>query len=142
MNIRDVFFVGGYGVISQWVDVDHFAQAEPDPLAHDSAEIVAHINSDKKDDLTRLCKIFLACPDVDSCKMTALDRLGFDLRIRDSAGAIREYRVAFRETVSNRFDVQSALVKAFQEAWERENGYDETWEGEDVRPTILYYAPL
>lgn len=142
MSLNDVFFVGGYGVVSQWVDVADFREAEPDPLAHDAPGIVADLNSQKTDDIKRLCKAFLAISDPHSCKMTALDRLGFDLRVWDSKGEIREYRVAFREVVSNRFDVQSALVKAFQEAWERENGYDETWEGEDVRPTILYYAPL
>lgn len=142
MDVEDVFFVGGYGVVSQWVDVNHFAQAEPDPLAFDAPGIVQSINADKGEDLRRLCKIFLNVDDVEKCTMTSLDRLGFDLRIWESSGEIREYRVAFREVVSNRFDVQSALVKAFQEAWERENGYDETWAGEDTRPTVLYYAPL
>ena len=142
MEVEDVFFVGGYGVVSQWVDVSQFAQAEPDPLAFDAPDIIRSINSDKGDDLIRLCKIFLGVDDVQKCTMTSLDRLGFDLRIRENSGEIREYRVAFREVVSNRFDVQSALVKAFQEAWERENGYDETWAGEDTRPIVLTYAPL
>ncbi|KAI0567142.1 FMN binding protein [Gracilaria domingensis] len=140
MNLRDVFFVAGYGVQSQWVNVGEFCAAEADPLAHDAPAIVRNLNESKTEDLRRLCKVFLGDPDPKVCKMTALDRLGFDMRVKDSAGAYREYRVAFREVVSNRFDVQSALIKAFQEAWERENGYDETWTGEDMRPTLLYYA--
>lgn len=142
MDVEDVFFVGGYGVVSQWVDAAEFAEGEPDPLAFDAPGILAAINDAKEDDLKRLCRVFLDLPDVQRCTMTSLDRLGFDLRVRDKDAAIREYRVAFREVVSNRFDVQSALVKAFQEAWERENGYDETWAGEDTRATVLYYAPL
>eukprot|EP00178_Gracilaria_changii_P023178 TRINITY_DN69_c0_g1_i1.p1 TRINITY_DN69_c0_g1~~TRINITY_DN69_c0_g1_i1.p1 ORF type:complete len:351 (+),score=57.10 TRINITY_DN69_c0_g1_i1:5257-6309(+) len=140
MNLRDVFFVAGYGVLSQWVNVDEFCGAEADPLAYDAPAIVRNLNENKEEDLRRLCKVFLGDPDPKVCKMTALDRLGFDMRVKDSTGAYREYRVAFREEVSNRFDVQSALIKAFQEAWERENGYDETWTGEDMRPTLLYYA--
>lgn len=141
MDVLDVFYVGGYGVVSQWVDAAEFSEGEPDPLAFDAPEIVASINEGKEEDLKRLCKVFLELEGVTSCTMTSLDRLGFDLRVRDKDSVISEYRVAFREVVQNRFDVQSALVKAFQEAWERENGYDETWVGEDARPTVLYYAP-
>lgn len=141
MNVDDVFFVGGYGVVSQWVEASEFASAEPDPIAFDAPDIMSSLNENKEADLKRLCKVFLDVPEPARVKMASLDRLGFDLRVRDQAGEIREYRVGFREVVSNRFDVQSALVKAFQEAWERENGYDETWEGEDTRPTALYYSP-
>lgn len=141
MEVLDVFYVGGYGVVSQWVDAGDFAQSEPDPLAFDAPGIVEGINENREEELKRLCKVFLELEDVGNCTMTSLDRLGFDLRVRDKNSAIREYRVGFREVVSNRFDVQSALVKAFQESWERENGYDETWVGEDARPTVLYYAP-
>lgn len=140
MRIHDVFFVGGYGVVSQWVQVSDYEMAAPDPLAFDAPAIVSDLNARKTRDLKRLCKVFLQMDDVERCTMTGLDRLGFDLRVRDSKGEIKEYRVAFREVVSNRFDAQSALVKAFQEAWERENGFDETWEGENMRPTALYYA--
>jgi hypothetical protein len=73
--------------------------------------------------------------------MTGLDRLGFDVRVRANVDAsIREYRVAFRESVNNRFDCQSALVKAFQEAWERQNGMEDAWLAEEARPTVMYYA--
>lgn len=141
MDVDDVFFVGGYGVVSQWVDAKEFADAQHDPLAFDAPEIVKAINEKKGEELKRLCAVYLGV-EAERCVMMNLDRLGFDLRVRDADGLFKEYRVAFREKVSNRFDVQSALVKAFQEAWERENGYDETWAGEDRRPTVLYYSPL
>lgn len=64
--------------------------------------------------------------DIAKYTMKSLGRLGFDLRVREKDAVIAEYRVPFREVVQTRFDVQSALIKAFQEAWERENGYDET----------------
>ena len=64
--------------------------------------------------------------DIAKYTMKSLGRLSFDLRVREKDAVIAEYRVPFREVVQTRFDVQSALIKAFQEAWERENGYDET----------------
>lgn len=139
MRIDDVLFVGGYGVISQWVNADEFSQARPDALAFDAPSIVAKLNEHKEADLKRLCRVFLNIGEVVRCKMTSLDCLGFDLRVRDEDGDTREYRVAFREAVSNRFDVQSALLKTLQEAWERENGFEDSWEGADARPTILYF---
>lgn len=138
MDVDDVLYIAGYGVISQWVAAKEFAEAQPDPLAFDAPGIVARLNETKEADLRRLSRVFLGVEDVARCKMTTLDRLGFDLRVRDEKGKTKEYRVAFREDVTNRFDAQSALVKAFQEAWERENGFDETWEGEDTRATVVY----
>lgn len=139
MQVDDVLFVAGFGVTSQWVPATDFAAARPDPLAFDAPAIIARLNEAKEADLRRLSRVFLRVDDAVTCSMAALDRLGFDLRIRNENAETREYRVGFRESVSNRFDVQSALVKAFQEAWERENGFDETWEGEDARPTVLYF---
>lgn len=138
MNVDDVLFIAGYGIISQWVAANEFSRAQPDPLAFDAPKIVARLNETKEADLRRLCHVFLGIEDVVRCTMTSLDRLGFDLRVRDEKANTKEYRVAFREEVVNRFDAQSALVKAFQEAWERENGFDETWEGEDTRATVIY----
>lgn len=138
MNVDDVLFIAGYGIISQWVSAGEFANADPDPLAFDAPGIVARLNETKEAELRRLCRVFLGVDDVVRCKMTSLDRLGFDLRVRDNQAKTKEYRVAFREDVVNKFDAQSALVKAFQEAWERENGYGDTWEGEDARATVVY----
>jgi heme iron utilization protein len=146
MSVHDVYFVGGFGVVAQWVDASDFAGANPDPLAFDAAEIVSEINSARGEELTRLCEVYLGLGGEEagghfSCKMTSLDRLGFDVRVRTDAGAtIREYRVAFRESVNNRFDCQSALVKAFQEAWERQNGMADAWLTEEARPTVMYYS--
>lgn len=138
MHIDDVFFVGGFGVVATWVGAKSFLDALPDPLCFDAPGIVREINKTRGDDLIRMSRIFLGIEAAQSCTLSALDSLGFDLRVRDSNGDFQEYRVAFRENVANRFDVQSALVKSFQEAWEREMGYADTWA--DERPTIMYYS--
>lgn len=140
MSVKDVFYVGGFGVVAQWVDPKLYAEAEPDPLAFDAPSIVADLNATRREELKLLCEVFLDQQDMSSCTMMGLDRLGFDLRIRSASGFIREYRVAFREEVRNRFECQSALVKVFQEAWELKHGHADSWQAEGSRPTVLYYA--
>jgi putative heme iron utilization protein len=140
MTVRDVYFVGGFGVVSQWVDPADFARSAPDPLAFDAPEMIAEINKDRQEDLQRLCEVYLGLERIGKCTMMGLDRLGFDLRVRSVSGDLREYRVAFRESVKTKFDCQSALVKAFQEAWERQNGHAELWETEETRPAVMYFA--
>ena len=140
MEVDDVFFVGGFGVVAKWVGATKFLDAEPDPLCFDAPDIVFRLNSEREEDLKRLCRVFLGLKDVSTCKLSNLDRLGFDLRVKDEDVVFKEFRVAFRENVNNRFDVQSALVKTFQEAWEREMGFAESWADDDERPTLMYYS--
>eukprot|EP00171_Calliarthron_tuberculosum_P018567 IDg18567t1 len=140
MDVDDVFFVGGFGVVATWVSAGQFLDAQPDPLCFDAPDIVRTINGSREEDLLRLCRIFLGIEAAQSCTLSALDRLGFDLRVRDESGDFKEYRVAFREKVANRFDVQSALVKTFQEAWEREMGHADSWADDDERPAVMYYS--
>lgn len=47
-----------------------------------------------------------------------------------------EYRVGFRHEVNSSEDAKSEMVKLFQEAWEREQGYFFT----DELPPITKYA--
>lgn len=140
MDVDDVFFVGGFGVVAKWVGANQFLKALPDPLCFDAPEIVAKLNIERQEDLKRLCRVFLGIDEVQTCNLSGLDRLGFDLRVRDKDVVFKEFRVAFREVVNTRFDVQSALVKTFQEAWEREMGFAESWADDDERPTLMYYS--
>ncbi len=140
MAVHDVYFVGGFGVVAEWVEPEMYASGEPDPLAFDAPNIVREINEKRQDELKRLCEVYLGMDTVGRCTMMGLDRLGFDLRVRAGSADVREYRVAFRESVENTFDCESALVKAFQEAWERQNGDADSWQAEGSRPTVMYYA--
>eukprot|EP00181_Compsopogon_caeruleus_P000158 CAMPEP_0184686728 /NCGR_PEP_ID=MMETSP0312-20130426/23776_1 /TAXON_ID=31354 /ORGANISM="Compsopogon coeruleus, Strain SAG 36.94" /LENGTH=288 /DNA_ID=CAMNT_0027142151 /DNA_START=175 /DNA_END=1041 /DNA_ORIENTATION=- len=140
MRVEDIFFVGGFGVTATWVSPDDFALAEPDPLAFDAPSIVAATNERRQDDLIRLTRVFLGLEGTPKVQMMSLDRLGFDMRVKTESGEVREYRIGFREKVGNRFDVQSALTKTLQEAWERENGFGESWDEADERPVIMYYG--
>lgn len=140
MDVNDVYYVGGFGVVAEWIDRNLFIDADPDPLAFDAPQIIQDINTKREQDLLRLCRVFLGVDDVQRCQLMGLDRLGFDLRVRGKDAVYQEFRVAFRENVNNRFDVQSALVKTFQEAWERESGFSESWADDDERTAFMYYS--
>ena len=74
--------------------------------------------------------------DVEIVQVKGVDRLGMDLRVtRSSTGATDEYRIGFRDRVASSEDAKSEIIKTFQEAWERENGY--IW-SEELPPIICY----
>lgn len=122
MSVEDVYFVGGFGVTATWVPPEEYSSASADPLAFDAPAMVSTTNKRQQKELRSMCRVFLGVTDAETVTMMALDRLGVDLRVVTTAGATSEFRVAFRETVTCRFDAQSALVKALQESWEKENG--------------------
>ena len=45
IQIERVYYVGGFGVSSEWVDVGAYFAATPDMLAGESASLVAKLNS-------------------------------------------------------------------------------------------------
>lgn len=140
MEVRDIYFVGGYGVAATWVDPKEYTCSEPDPLAFQSQELLKLMNTDHMEDVVRFCRVFLELRSIEKCEIVMIDRLGFDIRVQLSEVDIREYRIGFREHVVTKLDAQSALVQAMQEAWELENGYEQLWSEEAPRPTVLYYS--
>lgn len=109
-------------------------EADPDVMAHEVSRIISRINNEHEAELRLMCRHFLGAREIDQVTATSVDRLGIDLRV--TAGELTdEYRIGFREKVSTTEDAKSELVKMFQEAWERENGY--AWI-EDLPPVIRY----
>lgn len=92
MEIAEVYFVGGFGVMG-WVVAEDFLQAEADPLAEAAPAIIEHMNKDHADSLLLLARIF-AGVDADQATMTSVDRLGFHVRLK-SADRILSVRIAF-----------------------------------------------
>src|SRR5256712_12957187 len=97
MDVVDVYYVGGFGVMG-WVSASEYARAQPDPLADSMAEIIQHMNADHKDALVLLTQEF-ARVESQEATMTAVDRLGFHVRIKTRDG-IRGARIAVK--TSNR----------------------------------------
>jgi len=131
-----VYFVGGFGVLAKWVSVDEYREAAPDILAREAVSIAAKLNRDSTDDLHLTAKHLLECEDIEKIRVTSVDRLGMDIRVttkskRRNMLNTDEFRIGFRIPVISVEDAKSEILKVFQEAWEKGNGYD--WgEGENT----------
>jgi putative heme iron utilization protein len=128
-----VYFVGGFGVLAKWVPVDEYKNAAADILAMEASDIVAKLNREHTEDLELTATHLLGCTDIEKIRVTNLDRLGLDIRVttrgkRKNKLITDEFRIGFRIPVISVEDAKSEVLKIFQEAWEKGNGYD--W-GED-----------
>lgn len=113
LEVVDVYFVGGFGVMG-WVDASEYRQASPDPLADDAPGIVEHMNRDHGDAL-RLLAAADSGGTVEKAEMTAVDRLGFHLRIQ-MAGRYRGSRIAFPREVRDARQTRQVIVEMVREA--------------------------
>lgn len=131
-----IYYVGGFGVQSQWVPVDEYQNARPDVLARYAADIVQKLNRDSEEDLTLVAVHLLETPNIEEIKVTSVDRLGMDVRVTNRVSrkklTTNEYRIGFRIPVISVEDAKSEILKVFQEAWEKGQGYE--WEMDDELP--------
>ena len=117
LDAVDVYYVGGFGVMG-WVAAPEYDHAHPDPLAETAAGIMQHMNADHKDALVLLAR---TCAGIASqeATMTAVDRLGFHVRLKTQEG-MKGARIAFLREVSNPEECRKVLVEMVQQA--RTNG--------------------
>jgi putative heme iron utilization protein len=113
MDVVDVYYVGGFGVMG-WVTASEYDRSQPDPLADSMAEIIQHMNADHKDALVLITRKF-AHIESQEATMTAVDRLGFHVRVKTPDG-MRGARVAFLRVVSNPAETRKVLVEMVQQA--------------------------
>jgi putative heme iron utilization protein len=113
MNVVDIYYVGGFGVMG-WVSAFEYDDSQPDPLADSMAEIIQHMNADHKDALVLLARKF-AHVESQEATMTAVDRLGFHVRLKTQDG-MRGARIAFLREVSNPAETRRVLVGMVQQA--------------------------
>ncbi|MGB9233908.1 MAG: DUF2470 domain-containing protein [Terriglobales bacterium] len=108
MDVVDIYYVGGFGVMG-WISASEYACSQPDPLADSMAEIIQHMNADHKDSLILLAREF-AHIESQEATMTAVDRLGFHLRLKTQDG-MRGARIAFLRGVGNSAETREVLVE-------------------------------
>jgi putative heme iron utilization protein len=113
MEVVDVYYVGGFGVMG-WVAAPEYAHAHADPLADAAAGILKHMNADHQDALILLAKVFAGITAQDAV-MTAVDRLGFHVRMKTEEG-MKGARIAFLGEVSSPGDTRKMLVDMVQQA--------------------------
>ena len=113
MQPADVYFIGGFGVMG-WVTAEQYARSTPDPLAGSAAGILRHMNEDHSEALVLLAR---AAGEIgaESAVMTAVDRLGFQLRLR-SGDRVHGMRIAFPREVRNNGEVRTVLVEMVRAA--------------------------
>jgi putative heme iron utilization protein len=97
-----------------WVTASDYEAARPDPLADAAAGIILHMNADHRDALILLARSF-AGVESEEATMTAVDRLGFHVRLKTHDG-MRGARIAFTREVSSPAEARTVLVEMTQQA--------------------------
>jgi hypothetical protein len=116
MNVLDVYFVGGFGVMG-WVPASDYNLAQHDPLADSAAGIIEHMNADHKDALILLSRTSAGIEATEAA-MTAIDRLGFQVRLKTAEG-MKGVRIGFLREVSSPNEARKVLVEMVKQARER-----------------------
>jgi len=100
-----------------WVLATDYTKAEPDPLADVAAGIIEHMNQDHADALRLFCRAY-ANLEAEEAAMTAVDRLGFRLRVR-TGERLQGVRLAFSREVRSAQEARTVLVAMVREAREK-----------------------
>jgi heme iron utilization protein len=108
MDVQDVYYVGGFGVMG-WVQASDYEQAQADPLADAANKIIEHMNADHQDGLILLARAFAGIESQEAA-MTAVDRLGFHVRLKTQDG-MRGARIAFLREVRSSDETRKVLAE-------------------------------
>ncbi len=112
LQVTDVYFVGGFGAMD-WLAAREYGSARPDPLGPAAADILEHMNDDHADALLTYARV-LAREPADEARMTAVDRLGFRLRLR-SGSRFHACRIAFPREVTSPDACREVLIEMLEE---------------------------
>ncbi len=109
----DIYYVGGFGVMG-WVAAEHYTEAEVDPLALAAPGILGHMNTDHVPAMILLAKAHSGL-DASEAAMTAVDRLGFNLRLKTPDG-MKGTRINFLREVRTADETRKVLVEMVRAA--------------------------
>lgn len=105
---RDVYYVGGFGVMG-WITAEDYRSAAPDPLAAVATGILGHMNADHVDSMLVLARVHAGLHATEAA-MTSVDRLGFHLRLKTVEG-MKGARVNFPREARTAMEVRKVLVE-------------------------------
>ena len=77
-----IYFSGGFGVMSQWINVQDYEAAHPDVLAQDVPSVLSRTNDERQGELLLLCKHYFGIDNVEQVRIQTIDRLGIDVRVK------------------------------------------------------------
>jgi hypothetical protein len=109
----DIYYVGGFGVMG-WVEAREYEAASPDPLAKAAASIMEHMNADHIEAMIVLAKRHAGFEATEAA-MTAVDRLGFTLRLKTAEG-MKGARINLSREVRTALETREVLVEMVREA--------------------------
>jgi hypothetical protein len=113
LEVADVYYVGGFGVMG-WVDSRDYEVALPDPLAPSASGIIAHMNANHVDAMIVLARRYAGI-EATEASMTAVDRLGFHLRLHTAEG-VKGTRINFPSEVQTPEQARRVLVEMVHQA--------------------------
>jgi len=113
LEVSGVYFIGGFGVMG-WITAEDYRHSRPDPLADAAPGIIQHMNADHADALRFIAR-FYGDEDADEAAMTAVDRLGFHLRLK-SGDRVHGRRLAFLREVTTSGEARTVLVEMVRQA--------------------------
>jgi putative heme iron utilization protein len=89
-------------------------KAAPDPLGEAAPGILAHMNADHVDAMILLAGLHAGI-EATEATMTAVDRLGFSLRLKTTNG-VKGARINFLHEVATPQDTRAVLVEMVRQA--------------------------
>ena len=113
LDLLDLYFVGGFAAMD-WVTAEEYMRARPDPLAEAAESIIEHMNRDHADALVAYARRF-AGEEAEAAEMTAVDRLGFKLRLR-KGDRLWAVRIPFPREVVSAQQSREVLIAMAREA--------------------------
>ena len=114
VEVEKCRFVGGFGHMS-WVTADAYRAAAVDPLAHEAAAIVSHMNDDHADANLLYVTALARLEDASAATMVGVDRYGVTLRAATPSGP-RLARIPFPEPLQRADQARGSLIKLLQRA--------------------------
>jgi len=114
LEAAGVYFIGGFGVMD-WVTPAEYAAGRPDPLTESAPAILRHMNQDHGEALLLLARTFAGEKDAETAAMTAIDRLGFQLKLTSGQRAYG-VRIAFPRPAEDAGEVRMVLVEMVHSA--------------------------
>ena len=107
MALAEIDFVGGFGSMG-WVMPADYARAAVDPLADEASSLIREFNTEQAATLLLLARVF-GSVEAQQATVTALDRLGFHLRLT-TPGRMQGGRVAFINPVRDVSEARAGLA--------------------------------
>ncbi|KAL5072301.1 hypothetical protein RYX36_011285 [Vicia faba] len=107
-----------------WFTSLDYKNAQPDPLREFAENLVAEINTNNMEDITRFCNVYVDLDfQVSEAKMIWVDRLGLDMRLFSPNNGLFEVRIPFPREVTDEKGAKSTFNCMSQLAWEVERNF-------------------